>query len=39
LIEQIWQPAAGSHAKRSDEWLGLWRKPETTAPAANQEVQ
>ncbi len=23
----IWEPAQGSVAQRSDEWLGLWRKP------------
>jgi SAM-dependent methyltransferase len=23
----IWEPARGSVAQRSDEWLGLWRKP------------
>ena len=39
MVEQIWQPAASSLSKRSDEWLGLWRKAETTAPVANQEVQ
>ena len=39
LVEQIWQPVASTLSKRSDEWLGLWRKPESTAPATNQEVQ
>jgi hypothetical protein len=27
LVERIWEPAQGSVAQRSDEWLGLWRKP------------
>jgi SAM-dependent methyltransferase len=27
LERQIWQPAEGSVANRSEEWLGLWRKP------------
>ena len=27
LMERIWEPAQGSVAQRSDEWLGLWRKP------------
>lgn len=27
LERQIWEPAKGSVASRSDEWLGLWRKP------------
>ena len=38
LVEQIWQPAASSLSKRSDEWLGLWRKQETSASVAKQEV-
>jgi thiopurine S-methyltransferase len=27
LVAEIWEPASGSVANRSDEWLGLWRRP------------
>ncbi len=26
LVAELWEPAQGSVAQRSDEWLGLWRK-------------
>ena len=37
LAEVIWEPASGSIAKRSDEWLGLWRKPINPERARDQE--
>ena len=38
MVEQLWQPAEAPLAKRSDEWLGLWRKPMTTATAIHQQM-
>lgn len=38
LVEQLWQPADASLAKRSDEWLGLWRKPGASATINTGEM-
>jgi thiopurine S-methyltransferase len=38
MVEQLWLPAEATLAKRSDEWLGLWRKPVGTATPIHQEA-
>lgn len=37
LIQLLWEPAQGSVEQRSDEWLGLFRKPDAanTTPATH----
>ena len=27
LVPLLWEPAQGSRAERSDEWMGLWQRP------------
>jgi thiopurine S-methyltransferase len=35
LVAEIWEPARGSVAQRTGEWLGLWRRP---GPPPHQET-
>jgi methyl halide transferase len=39
MVEQLWQPAEATLAKRSDEWLGLWRKPQNPRPLPLQSIR
>jgi methyl halide transferase len=37
LVPELWAPARGSAPRRSDEWLGLWRRPVNHNPAGDPE--
>jgi thiopurine S-methyltransferase len=39
LVQEFWEPALSSAAGRSDEWLGLWRRPITPAPAHHPQTE